>query len=181
MARWCGTSTPVELRARRAAELELSALEGRRGSTGASEQAHGHQQVKVGAWARRQAVAAARRATPAHGRHAAEVLCRGRGVAQRRAGARRGAGPRRAQRASGGRCWADSRGGLTRWAGEARGWRGRGPGRLWQAGQKRGGGPLKQRTFFFQFSFSINFQITVFKYYFEQENDIFLKWTKNES
>ena len=68
------------------------------------------------------------------------------------------------------------------WAGEARGAGAGGSlGRLRLAGQKRGGGPLKQRTFFFQFPFSINFQITVFKYYFEQENDIFLKWTKNES
>ena len=34
------------------AELELSALEGRRGSVGASERVRGHQQVKAGAWAR---------------------------------------------------------------------------------------------------------------------------------
>ena len=60
------------------------------------------------------------------------------------------------------------------WAGEARGaGAGGSVGRLRLAGQKRGGGPLKQRTFFFQFPFSINFQITVFKYYFEQENDLF--------
>jgi len=45
----------------------------------------GHQQVKAGAWARCQAAAAARRATPARSRHAAGFLCRGRGVALRRA------------------------------------------------------------------------------------------------
>jgi len=130
MARWCGRSTSAELRARRGRSSGLSALEEKEGSLGGNERAHGHRQLKAGAWARCQAAAAARRATPAHGRHAAEVLCRGRGVAQRRAGERRGAGPRRAQRASGGRCWANSRGGLARWAGEAHGWRGRGPGRL---------------------------------------------------
>ena len=102
MARWCGSSTPAELRAQRAIELELSALEGRRGNTGGSERARGHQQVKAGAWARCQAAAAARRATPARGRHAAGFLCRGRGVAQRRA--------RECGRA-GGAAWA--------WAGEA--------------------------------------------------------------
>ena len=85
MARCCGISTPAELWARRAAELELSALEGRRGSAGGSERAHRHQQVKAGAWARCQAAAAARRATTARGRHTAESLYRGRGVAQRRA------------------------------------------------------------------------------------------------
>ena len=91
------------------AELELSALEGRRGSVGASGRVRGHQQVKVGAWARCQAAAAARRLTPACGRHAADAFCRGRGVARRAAGgwrgarrqaglARRGAGPRRGAR-----------------------------------------------------------------------------------
>ena len=81
------------------AELELLALEGRRGSVGASERVRGHQQVKAGAWARCQAAAAARRLTPACGRHAADAFCRGRGVARRAAGGRRGArgwaGPRR--------------------------------------------------------------------------------------
>jgi hypothetical protein len=33
----------------------------------------------------------------------------------------------------------------------------------------------------FKFLFSINFQITVFKSYFEQENDLFWKWPKNKS
>ena len=105
MTRRCGSLAPAELRARRAAELELSALEGRRGSAGGSERAHGHQQVKAGAWARCQAAADARRATPARGRHAAEFLCRGRGVAQRDSEQARECGR------AGGAAWA--------WAGEA--------------------------------------------------------------
>ena len=119
---------PAELWARRAAELELSALEGRRGNAGGSEQACGHQQVKAGAWARCQATSAVRRATPARGRHAAEFLCRGRGVARRPAGERRGA-REKGQRAELG--WAEARwagaGGallraasLARWAGFGR-------------------------------------------------------------
>ena len=153
MVRWCGSSTPAELRARRVQSLGLSALEKKEGSAGWSERAHWLRQVKAGAWARGQAVAAARRATPAHGRHAAEGLCRGRRVDERPAGERRGAGPRRAQRASGGRCWADSRGGLTRWAGEARGWRGHGPGRLRSWAGKLSGGLLSEMKFFsFYFS-----------------------------
>jgi len=31
----------------------------------------------------------------------------------------------------------------------------------------------ENRNILFKFPFSINFQITVFKYYFEQENDLF--------
>ena len=67
------------------AELERSALEGRRGNASESERARGHWQLKAGAWAQCQAAAAARRATPARSRHAAGFLCRGRGVALRRA------------------------------------------------------------------------------------------------
>ena len=67
------------------AELEARLWRGRKGSAGASERVRGHQQVKAGAWARCQAAAAARRATPARSRHAAGFLCRGRGVALRRA------------------------------------------------------------------------------------------------
>ena len=33
----------------------------------------------------------------------------------------------------------------------------------------------------FNFLFSKKFQIAVFKYPFEQENDFFLKWTKNKN
>jgi len=126
------------------AELELSALEGRRGNAGGSERARGHQQVKAGAWARCQAAAAARRVTPACGRHAAEVFCRGRGVARRPAGERRGA-REKGQRAELG--WAEAR-----WAGagDARGVRlaGTRPGRLRQVGQKRGAMPTKEEKFF---------------------------------
>ena len=87
----------------------------RRGSAGVSERARGHQQVKAGAWARCQATAAARRATPACGRHAAEVFCRGRGVARRPAGERRGV-REKGQRAELG--WAEA---MWAGAGEARG------------------------------------------------------------
>ena len=47
--------------------------------------------MKAGAWKLRQAVAAARRASPAHGRHAAVALWRwsGRGARERRGAARR--------------------------------------------------------------------------------------------
>ena len=102
MARRCESSMPAELRARRGRSSSARLWRGRKGSAGASERVRGHQQVKAGAWARCQAAAAARRATPARGRHAAEFLCRGRGVAQRRA--------RECGRA-GGAAWA--------WAGEA--------------------------------------------------------------
>ena len=105
MARWCGSSTSAELRARRGRSSGSRLWRGRRGSAGASERAHGHQQVKAGVWARCQAVAAARRATPARGRHAAEFLCRGRGVAQRDSEQARECGR------AGGTAWA--------WAGEA--------------------------------------------------------------
>jgi hypothetical protein len=115
MARWCGSSTPAELRARRGRSLGLSTLEEKEDSSGGSERAHGHQQLKAGAWARGQAAAAARRATPAHGRHAAGVLCRGRGVARRLArlagegaSARGWAGPRRRLRRARGVARADS-------------------------------------------------------------------------
>ena len=118
------------------AELELSALEGRRGSVGASERVRGHQQVKAGAWARCQAAAAARRLTPACGRHAADAFCRGRGVARRAAGGRRGA-----------RGWAGPRrDGLARGCGRLAG----ALGRLRQAGQKRGARPTKVKTRFFK-------------------------------
>ena len=138
MARWCGISTPAELWARRAAELELSALEGRRGSAGGSEQAHGHQQVKAGAWARRQAAAAARRATPAWGRHAAEFLCRGRGVAQRDSEQARECGR------AGGAAWA--------WPDEAaagaRARRGGRPGRLCDWAENEAQGPRRYKQDF---------------------------------
>ena len=105
------------------AELELSALEGRRGSVGASERVRGHQQVKAGAWARCQAAAAARRLTPACGRHAADAFCRGRGVARRAAGGRRGAREtgQRAGLGRGAMGWRAAAGGLlARWAGFGR-------------------------------------------------------------
>ena len=105
------------------AELELSALEGRRGSVGASERVRGHQQVKAGAWARCQAAAAARRLTPACGRHAANAFCRGRGVARRAAGERRGAREtgQRAGLGRGAMGWRAAAGGLlARWAGFGR-------------------------------------------------------------
>ncbi|XP_066383048.1 uncharacterized protein [Miscanthus floridulus] len=51
MAQWCGSSTPAELRARRGRSLGLSAQEKREGSAGGSERAHGHRQLKAGAWA----------------------------------------------------------------------------------------------------------------------------------
>ena len=64
MARWCGSSTPAELRARRGRSLGLTAREEREGSAGGSERAHGHQQVKAGAWAlARRGVTASRRAS----------------------------------------------------------------------------------------------------------------------
>jgi hypothetical protein len=44
--------------------------------------------------------------------------------------------------------------------------------RLRLMGQK-GGGSLEGEKNIFKFSFSINFQISVFKSHFEQENDIF--------
>ena len=113
------------------AELELSALEGRRGSVGASERVRGHQQVKAGAWARCQATAAARRLTPACGRHAAVAFCRGRGVARRAAGGRRGA-RETGQRAGLG--WAEAR-----WAGA------RLRAACWRAGPASAGGPEARR------------------------------------
>ena len=126
--------TPAELWARRAAELELSALEGRRGNAGGSERARGHWQLKAGAWARGQAVAAARRVTPACGRHAADVLCRGRGVARRPAGERRGAREKGRRVELG---WAEAR------------WAGAGGALLqaacWRAGPASAGGPETRR------------------------------------
>ena len=85
---------------------------------GASERVRGHQQVKAGAWARCQAAAAARRLTPACGRHAADAFCRGHGVARRAAGdgAARGAGLGRGTMG-----WRAAAGGLlARWAGFGR-------------------------------------------------------------
>ena len=76
-----------------------SALAERRGSAGMSQRAHWLRQVKAGAWARGQAVAATRRATPTHGRHAASKLCRGRD-------ARRGASAGRRAEAGQARRWA---------------------------------------------------------------------------
>ena len=93
--------------------------------------------MKAGAWKRRQAVAAARWASPAHGRHAAVALWRV-GTARRstEAGrarevgwARRGAGERQAR---------------------------------WQAEPASAVGREARK-----------FQIAVFKYPFEQENDFF--------
>ena len=47
-------------------------------------------------------------------------------------------------------------------------------------GRKRGGGPVREK-WNFSILFLRKFQIAVFKYPFEQENDFFLKWTKNKS
>jgi hypothetical protein len=45
-------------------------------------------------------------------------------------------------------------------------------GRLWPAGRKGGGDPLGAKLIF-QILFSDKFQISVFKYHFDQENDFF--------
>ena len=113
MARRCESSTPAELRAWRGRSSSARLWRGRKGSAGASERVRGHQQVKAGAWARCQATAAARRATPARSRHAAGFLCRGRGVALRRARECGRAGER-----AGALGWAEA---LWAGAGEARG------------------------------------------------------------
>ena len=84
----------------------------------------------------------------------------GRGAGERR-GAARSAGQTRA-----GLLWAKER-----WAG-AGGGRCCRPSRLRPWAEKRGGGPRKEKSLF-EIMFSINFQIPVFKYHFEQENDIF--------
>ena len=83
MMRRCESLAPAELERGEGGARGSRLGRRRRGSAGVSERVRGHQQVKAGAWARCQAAAAARRATPARGRHAAEFLCRGRGVAQR--------------------------------------------------------------------------------------------------
>ena len=81
-------------------------------------------------------MAAARRASPAHGRHAAVALWRwsGRGAAQRWAGQTRA-----------GLGWAEAR-----WAGVDAGRGGR-PSRLQLWAEKGGGGPRKEKSIF-QFS-----------------------------
>ena len=136
MARWCGSLTPAELGRREGGARGSRLWRRRRGSAGVSERARGHQQVKAGAWARCQATAAARRASPAQGGHAAGKLCRGRD-------ARRGASASR-------RAEAGQRGaGLGR--GEARA--GASLGRLAGLGRKGGGGPRKQKH---------SFQISIF-------------------
>ena len=118
MARWCGSSTPAELRARRGRSSGARLWRGRRGSAGASERAHGHQQVKAGAWARCQAAAAARRLTPTCGRHAADAFCRGHGVARRAAGDSAARGGRPGWRGAGlGRARRGARRAGARWAG----------------------------------------------------------------
>ena len=110
-------------------------------------------QKKARAWRARQAVAAAWRASPAHGRHAAVALWRwsGRGAAQRggRPCARAGLG--QGERSAG---WHDA------WAGF--GWRAR-----------KEATARERRKHFSKFLFLINFQISIFKYHFEQENVIF--------
>ena len=65
-----------------------------------SQRAHWLQQVKAGVWARGQAVAVVRRATPTHGRHAASELYRGRD-ARRGASAGRRAEAGQARRGAG--------------------------------------------------------------------------------
>ena len=55
--------------------------------------------------------------------------------------------------ASGGRCWADSRGGLTRWAGEARGWRGRLAGPASAGGPEARRRPAKEKNPFSKYNF----------------------------
>jgi len=106
---------------------------------------------------------------PGHGCRAAGGVSAGRPRGERaltRSGhdaARRGQA--RGGRPGAARCWAGARwkreahGGL-RWAG-LRGWAGK------EAAAR------ENRNILFKFPFSINFQITVFKYYFEQENDLF--------
>ena len=47
-------------------------------------------------------------------------------------------------------------------------------------GRKRGGGPVRGK-WKFSILFLRKFQKAVFKYPFEQENDFFLKWTKNKN
>ena len=111
---------PAGAWARRGQSLRLSALEENEGSAGGSERARGHQQVKAGAWAWCQATAAARRASPAQGGHAAGELYRGRDArrgasASRRAEAgQRGAGLGRGEARARGLRWAGLRG----WAGK---------------------------------------------------------------
>ena len=53
--------------------MRLSALEEKEGSAGGSERVHWLRQLKADAWARAQGLAAVRRATPTHGRHAARA------------------------------------------------------------------------------------------------------------
>ena len=120
MARWCGSSTPAELPARRGRSLGLTAREEREGSAGGSERAHGHQQVKAGAWALAQAGYDARRR-----RRRMAATRRAGSVAVGRAARRDSEQARECGRA-GGAAWA--------WAGEAaaeaKAWRGGRLGRL---------------------------------------------------
>ena len=81
MARWCRSLTPAERRARRGRSSSSRLLEEKGDSAGGSERAHGDRQVKAGAWARGQAMAAARRAS--------STAVGTRGAARQRAGARR--------------------------------------------------------------------------------------------
>ena len=88
----------------------------------------------------------------AHGRHAAGKLCRGRA---------RGA----------------ALGGAERGEARAGGWLGQGEAgglldRLRPWAEKRSGDPRNKKSLF-QIMFSRDFQTPVFKYHFEQENDIF--------
>ena len=142
LARRRESSTPAELRARRGWSSSARLWRGRKGSAGASERVRGHQQVKAGAWARCQAVAAARRATPAWSRHAAGFLCRGRGVALRRARECGRAGER-----AGALGWAE-RGEARTWAA---GWAGFG----WRARSEAAA--QKNRNGIFFNLFSLNF------------------------
>ena len=75
----------------------------------------------------------------------------------------RGAARRQARRARG---WAGPRRGGLAWAREVR-WAGFG------RGPRNGATARERRKHFSKFLFLINFQILVFKYHFEQENDIF--------
>jgi len=98
-------------------------------------------------------------ASTAHGRHAAGVLCHGWCVCERRAGERRGAELGRGEVG-----WRGRRAAAGGFAGAL--------GRLRQAGQKRGGGPIRREKPF-SYIFSMNFYMLSFNYYFEQENDLF--------
>ena len=111
------------------------AARGRVGELGAGGEERQHERVQasavasaevgghVGAGAGRLRRAAA---STAHGRHAAGVLYRGRRVCERRAGERRGAGPRRDARQAGTRARPAS-----------------------AVGQKRGGGPRMRKALFY--------------------------------